>query len=146
MTFQHSHAMPSRWMLPLLSALLTFGLSAHPAQAQSKSSKKAKATADAGQQKRTTFDISRIAILDIFALAFMLLGFYCYFTGHSYFSALSMALSAVSKETGVAGFAIIAVVQVFRCIRSRGRAGIWNTFFTWFERYLITFAACSSYC
>ncbi len=31
-----------------------------------------------------TFVLGRIAILDIFTLTFMLLGFYWYFTGHSY--------------------------------------------------------------
>ena len=60
MKFQHSRSMPSRWMLPLLSALLAFGLSGVPAQAQKKSNKKGNATNGVEQPKTTTFDISRI--------------------------------------------------------------------------------------
>ena len=60
MKFQHSRSMPSRWMLPLLSALLAFGLSGVPAQAQKKSNKKRNATSGVEQSKTTTFDISKI--------------------------------------------------------------------------------------
>ena len=87
-----------------------------------------------------TFVLSRIAILDIFMLTFMLLGFYWYFTNHPYFSALGMALSSLCKITGVAGFAVIVVLQAFRCIKNRGEGSTWNAYFSWFEKYLTTFA------
>jgi len=88
-----------------------------------------------------SFVISRIAILDIFALTFMLLGFYWYFSGHSYMSALGMSLASLTKITGIAGFGIIVVLHVFRSLKSRGKIISWNAFFSWFERYLIVFAA-----
>jgi predicted membrane-bound dolichyl-phosphate-mannose-protein mannosyltransferase len=86
-----------------------------------------------------SFVIGRIAILDIFTLTFMLLGFYWYFSGRSYLSAFGMALASLTKITGVAGFAIIAIAQAFRTIKSRGKAGTWKLFFSWFEKYFITF-------
>jgi dolichyl-phosphate-mannose-protein mannosyltransferase len=88
-----------------------------------------------------TFVLGRIAILDIFALTFMLLGAYWYFTGHPYFSAVGMALASLTKITGVAGFGVIVVLQILRCIKNRGKAGTWDVFFSWFEKYLVTFAA-----
>lgn len=86
-----------------------------------------------------SFVIGRIAILDIFTLTFMLLGFYWYFSDHPYLSAFGMALASLTKITGVAGFAIIAIAQAFRSIKSRGKANTWNLFFSWFEKYFITF-------
>jgi predicted membrane-bound dolichyl-phosphate-mannose-protein mannosyltransferase len=62
---------------------------------------------------------SRIGILDIFALTFMLLGLYWYFSDHSYLSAIGMALSALTKITGVAGFLIIVIVHAVRFTTSR---------------------------
>ncbi len=61
-----------------------------------------------------TYVLGRIAILDIFTLAFMLLGFYWYFSGRYYLSALGMALASLTKVTGIAGFGIIIVLHVFR--------------------------------
>jgi len=86
-----------------------------------------------------SFVIGRIAILDIFTLTFMLLGFYWYFSDHPYLSAFGMALASLTKITGVAGFAIIAIAQAFRSIKSRGKANTWSLFFSWFEKYFITF-------
>jgi dolichyl-phosphate-mannose-protein mannosyltransferase len=88
-----------------------------------------------------SFVLGRIAILDIFTLTFMLLGFYWYFSGHSYLSALGMALASLTKITGVAGFAIVAMVHAFRCMKNRGKAGSWDKFLSWFERYFIIFVA-----
>ena len=83
---------------------------------------------------------SRIATLDIFALAFLLLGLYWYFSGHSYLSALGMALGSLTKITGVAGFALIVGVHLVRFIREHRGARDWNSFFSWFERYTVIFA------
>lgn len=88
-----------------------------------------------------SFVLSRIAILDIFMLTFMLLGFYWYFSGHSHLSAVGMALATLAKVTGVAGFGIIIVFHAFRCIRDRGKTGTWNAFFSWFEKYFFIFLA-----
>jgi dolichyl-phosphate-mannose-protein mannosyltransferase len=84
---------------------------------------------------------SRIAILDIFTLAFMLLGLYWYFSGRPYLSALGMALSTLTKITGAAGFVIIVIVQAARFVsrRSGGKLN-WNELFSWFEKYLATYA------
>ncbi|HKO03345.1 MAG TPA: hypothetical protein VJW51_01285, partial [Candidatus Acidoferrales bacterium] len=60
MNVQHSNSMPSRWRLPLLAALAAILLAGLPAQAQTKSPKKAKAPAEAPQQKRIAFDITKI--------------------------------------------------------------------------------------
>ena len=84
---------------------------------------------------------SRIATLDIFALTFMLIGFYWYFSGHPYLSAVGMALSTLTKATGGAGFIIIVVLHVARFIRDDSRGRKWNDLFAWFEKYTATFAA-----
>jgi len=57
---------------------------------------------------------SRIAMLDIFTLAFMLIGLYWYFSGHSYASAIGIALSTLTKFTGASGFMVVVVVDVAR--------------------------------
>ncbi len=82
---------------------------------------------------------SRIATLDIFALTFMLLGLYWYFSGHSYLSAIGMALSALTKITGVAGFFLIIIVQAVRFATGPSRRNGWNRFLSWFEKYAATF-------
>lgn len=82
---------------------------------------------------------SRIAILDIFALTFMLLGLYWYFSGHSYFSAMGMSLSALSKITGVAGILIIVILHAVRFATGRTKGKTWSDFFSWFEKYFVVF-------
>lgn len=82
---------------------------------------------------------SRIATLDIFALTFMLLGLYWYFSGHSYLSAIGMALSALTKLTGLAGFIIILMVHFIKFATRDSKAKSWNEFFSWFERYFAIF-------
>jgi len=84
---------------------------------------------------------SRIAILDIFALTFMLLGLYWYFSGHSYLSAIGMSLSALTKITGVAGLAIIVILHAVRFATGRTKGKTWNDFFSWFEKYFVVFLA-----
>jgi len=85
---------------------------------------------------------SRIATLDIFSLGFMLLGLYWYFSGHSYLSAVGMALSALAKETGIAGFGIIVVIQLVKFVNRRSQGASWNEFFSWFEKYVLTYGIC----
>lgn len=86
-----------------------------------------------------TFVHSRIATLDIFALGFMLLGIYWYFSGHSYLSAVGMALSALTKITGIAGFALIVGVHVVKFINDPAKRKKWGDFFSWFEKYTATY-------
>jgi dolichyl-phosphate-mannose-protein mannosyltransferase len=86
---------------------------------------------------------SRIATLDIFSLTFMLLGLYWYFSGHSYLSAIGMAFSALTKITGVAGFLIILIIQVVKFATGPSKGRKLNTFFAWFEKYLIVYASCA---
>lgn len=85
---------------------------------------------------------SRIATLDIFSLGFMLLALYWYFSGHSYLSAIGMALSALAKETGIAGFGIVMVVHFVGFTSQRLHGRKWGDFFSWFEKYTLTYAAC----
>ena len=83
---------------------------------------------------------SRIATLDIFALGFMLLGIYWYFSGHSYLSALGMSLSSLTKITGVAGFALIVGVHLVKFTTEKAGKKDWTQFFSWFEKYTVIFA------
>ena len=75
---------------------------------------------------------SRIAILDIFALTFMLVGFYWYFSGHSYLSAIGMALSALTKFTGLAGLGVIVLVHTIKFATRRSKVKKWSELFSWF--------------
>jgi predicted membrane-bound dolichyl-phosphate-mannose-protein mannosyltransferase len=83
---------------------------------------------------------SRIATLDIFALTFMLIGLYWYFSGHSYLSAIGMALSALTKITGLAGFLVIVIVHAIKFIMGRSKGKTWGEFFSWFEKYVAVYA------
>lgn len=82
---------------------------------------------------------SRIAILDIFTLTFMIVGFYWYFSDHTYLSALGMTLSTLCKETGGAGFIIILVIHIARFVRDRKPDQKWDSLLSWLERYVGTF-------
>jgi dolichyl-phosphate-mannose-protein mannosyltransferase len=62
---------------------------------------------------------SRIAILDIFSLAFMLLGFYLYFLNRTKPSAIALALSTLTKVIGIYGFLVIAVYHLVKDIPHR---------------------------
>ncbi len=85
---------------------------------------------------------SRIAILDIFALTFILLGLYWYFSGHPHLSAIGMALSALTKITGIAGILIIVIVHLVRFTTGRSSRRNWSEFFSWFEKYVAVWLAC----
>lgn len=82
---------------------------------------------------------SRIAILDIFTLTFMLMGFYWYFSGHTYLSAIGIALSTLTKINGVFGFIIIIIMQVAKFITTNQQSRQWSSLFSWFEKYVATF-------
>jgi len=82
---------------------------------------------------------SRIAILDIFTLTFMLLGFYWYFAGRPYLSAIGMTLSTLCKITGAAGFIVIAIVHAARFVKDHPKSRPWNDLFGWFEKYAATY-------
>ena len=69
----------------------------------------------------------------------MLLGIYWYFSGHSYLSAVGMALSALTKITGIAGFALIVGVHVVKFINDPMKRKKWGNFFSWFEKYTATY-------
>lgn len=83
---------------------------------------------------------SRIGTLDIFALTFMILGLYWYFSGNSHLSAVGMALSALTKITGLAGFLIIVLVHTIKFITAPSKEKKWNELFSWFEKYLAIFS------
>ena len=85
---------------------------------------------------------SRIATLDIFSLGFMLLGLYWYFSDHSYLSAIGMALSALTKLTGIAGFGIVVALHAVKFIRGRIQGKHWGDFFSWIEKYTLTYVIC----
>lgn len=85
---------------------------------------------------------SRIAILDIFVLAFMLLGAYWYFSGHYHLSAIGMALATLAKITGLAGFLVIVMVHVIRFTTNRAPRKNWSELFSWFEKYLAVWLTC----
>jgi len=82
---------------------------------------------------------SRIAILDIFTLTFMLLGFYWYFSGRRYLSAVGMALSTLTKMTGAAGVLVIVAVQIARMLSRGGRQIAWDQLFSWSFKYIVAY-------
>jgi len=82
---------------------------------------------------------SRIATLDIFTLTFMLLGFYWYFSGHPYLSAVGMALSTLTKITGAAGLVVIAIVHGMRFVTSTSKERPWNQLLSWLEKYFAAY-------
>ena len=83
---------------------------------------------------------SRIATLDIFTVAFMILGIYWYFSGHSYFSAVAMTFSALCKITGVAGVIIILTIHAVKYAERRKSNRDWSRYLSWAERYVGAFA------
>jgi predicted membrane-bound dolichyl-phosphate-mannose-protein mannosyltransferase len=84
---------------------------------------------------------SRIATLDIFMLTFMLLGFYLYFAGRTYLSALSLALSTLCKLGGLYGFAIILLFHIARNLHKQRGKTDWRAILDWVEKYALTYIA-----
>ena len=67
-----------------------------------------------------TFVHSRIAMLDIYMVAFMLMGLYFYLDRRIVLSATLVALSALSKITGLSSLGIILVYSLFIELSSKG--------------------------
>jgi len=89
-----------------------------------------------------TFIHSRIATLDIFMLAFMLLGFYLYLKEKTYLSAFSMALATLSKLGGLYGFLVIIIfhfVNSFIKSKSMHENLDWRKLLSWFGKYAIAY-------
>ncbi len=85
---------------------------------------------------------SRIATLDIFMLAFMIMGFYLYFQDRIALSGIMMALSTLCKIGGIYGLATIALYHILVGIRdARGhKKGVdWATILGGLERFGIAF-------
>jgi predicted membrane-bound dolichyl-phosphate-mannose-protein mannosyltransferase len=70
---------------------------------------------------------SRIAILDIFTLAFMVLGFYLYFLERRGLSAVALALSTLTKIGGFYGFLVIVIFHLLRDLRPSELVKKWKT-------------------
>lgn len=86
-----------------------------------------------------TFVHSRIGTLDIFTVAFLILGVYWYFSGHPYLSAVGMTFSTLCKITGLAGVFIVAAVHAARFVRKRKTDKDWSRYFSWFEKYVTVY-------
>jgi predicted membrane-bound dolichyl-phosphate-mannose-protein mannosyltransferase len=82
---------------------------------------------------------SRIATLDIYNIAFMLLGFYWYFSDRVVLSAIAMALSSLSKITALFGVATIAVYYIGIELEHRLSIDL-ESLLAWLERYLVIYA------
>ena len=82
---------------------------------------------------------SRIATLDIFVLAFMLLGFYWYFSGRLKLSAVGMALATLCKIGGIYGVLTLGVFHLARELLARGRKADWRSLLSVFEKYAIVY-------
>lgn len=70
---------------------------------------------------------SRVAILDIFTLAFMILGFYLYFLDRKRLSAVALALSTLTKIAGFYGFLVIVIFHLLRDVRPSELVKKWRT-------------------
>jgi predicted membrane-bound dolichyl-phosphate-mannose-protein mannosyltransferase len=85
---------------------------------------------------------SRIAILDIFTLTFMLFAVYCYFSDHLYLSAVTLSLSTLTKATGAAGFLLIGGFHLVKFLTSESKKRSLNKLLKWFEKYIAVYAVC----
>jgi 4-amino-4-deoxy-L-arabinose transferase-like glycosyltransferase len=62
---------------------------------------------------------SRVAILDIFTLAFMILGFYLYFLKRNTLSAIALALGTLTKAIGFYGFLVVVAYHLVSSLRKK---------------------------
>jgi len=88
---------------------------------------------------------SRIATLDIFMLAFMLIGFYFYFAKRTLLSAAALSLSTLSKIGGVYGFATILVYHLLKRTSESEVIAVgsrWRAKLEWLEKFGIAYVAC----
>ncbi len=86
-----------------------------------------------------TFLHSRMATLDISMLAFMVLGFYCYFSGRYYLSAIAMMLSTLSKEPGAFGVIVLITFHFLKDSRMGLNMKALSRMLLWLVRYVTTF-------
>jgi predicted membrane-bound dolichyl-phosphate-mannose-protein mannosyltransferase len=84
---------------------------------------------------------SRIAMLDIFVLGFMLLGFYWYFSERTKLSALAMALATLCKISGLYGVLVLVAFHFSRELFSKGRKSDWQSLLAFLEKYAIVYLA-----
>jgi len=88
---------------------------------------------------------SRIATLDIFMLAFMLIGFYFYFAKRTFLSAAALSLSTSSKIGGAYGF---ATILIYHLLKKTGESEVikegsqWRVKLEWLEKFSIAYVAC----
>ena len=82
---------------------------------------------------------SRIATLDIFVSSFMIIGFYCYFSGRLKLSAFSMALATLCKIGGFYGAVTLGAFHLARELLSKGRKPDWQGLLAVFEKYAIVY-------
>jgi len=83
---------------------------------------------------------SRIAILDIFSLGFMILGFYLYILERPKLSAIVLALSTLSKVIGLYGFLTIVVFHLLRDTPHSELRKKWKSILVSRGPWLFTFA------
>ncbi len=69
---------------------------------------------------------SRIGTLDIFLVAFLLLGLYCYLAGRPILAGLACTAATLCKIGGVYGIAIIIAFEGLRLWRARAESGRWD--------------------
>lgn len=69
---------------------------------------------------------SRIGTLDIFLVAFLLLGLYCYLAGRPILAGLALVAATLCKINGVYGIAIIIAFEGLRLWRARAEGGRWD--------------------
>jgi predicted membrane-bound dolichyl-phosphate-mannose-protein mannosyltransferase len=87
----------------------------------------------------------RIATLDIFVLAFMLLGFYFYFSKKYLLSAFSLTLATLCKVGGLYGFIVIIayhfLIHFWEYKRGLRKKIDWRGLFSWLEKYALVYVA-----
>ncbi len=86
-----------------------------------------------------TFVHSRIATLDIFTLAFMVLSFFWYFGRHYRLSAVTMAVATLTKLGGLYGFLALVGFHVVANLRNWQSEESWLKILNWLERYALVY-------
>jgi len=69
---------------------------------------------------------SRVAMLDIFVVTFLLAGLYAYVVGRPIIAGLMIAAATCSKLTGIAGLVVIAIFEAGRMWIGRSRPPRWS--------------------
>lgn len=69
---------------------------------------------------------SRIGVLDIFLVFFLLAGVYCYLQGHPTLAGLAFVLASLCKIGGMYGLGVIVGFEALRLLRERLAGGRWD--------------------